>query len=103
MGLNHKARLYLSVAIGNLLMIASASCELITFPVSFVNEDKSSVPSETPKPNKPLSNDAPVVYAKPVEKNRFSKENCLLHLHLHLLLQKVLFLQKINIIYTAQC
>ncbi|HBX2115626.1 TPA: TolC family protein [Klebsiella aerogenes] len=74
MGLNHKARLYLSVAIGNLLMIASASCELITFPVSFVNEDKSSVPSETPKPNKPLSNDAPVVYAKPVEKNRFSKE-----------------------------
>lgn len=74
MGLTHKARLYLSVAIGNLLMIASASCELITFPVSFVNEDKSSTSPETPQPNKPLSNDAPVVYAKPVEKTQLAKQ-----------------------------
>ncbi len=79
MGLTHKSLLYLSVTMGNLLMIADASCELITFPVSFINEDKSSVPPAIinedkssvppaiPKPKKDRFNDAPVVYVKSVE------------------------------------
>lgn len=72
MGLTHKTLLYLSVTMGNLLMIADASCELITFPVSFVNEDKAS--STTSGVKKDRSSDAPVVYAKPVEEIPLAKK-----------------------------
>lgn len=75
MRLKHKTLLYLSVTIGNLLIIANASCELQTFPVSFVNEDKPlipapsapSAPPATPKPKKEPSSDAPAVFVKPVK------------------------------------
>uniref|UniRef100_UPI003F568D9D TolC family protein n=1 Tax=Klebsiella aerogenes TaxID=548 RepID=UPI003F568D9D len=67
MGFTHKTLLCLSVTMGNLLMISTASCELKTFPVSFVNEDKPSTPSEKPEAKTELFNNTPVVYVKPVE------------------------------------
>lgn len=73
MGLTHKTLLYLSVTMGNLLMIADASCELITFPVSFANEDKSSVQPTISEPKNDRPKDAPVVYAKAVEKKPLAK------------------------------
>lgn len=74
MRLTHKTLLYLSVTIGNLLTIADASCELITYPVSFVNEDKSSASSATFEPKKDRSSDASVVYARTVEASSLPKK-----------------------------
>lgn len=74
MRLNHKTLLYLSVTMGNLLLIADASCELKTFPVSFVNGEKSSEPPRIQKPKKDKPNDVPVIYVKPVKKIPLEKK-----------------------------
>lgn len=74
MRLTHKTLLYLSVIIGNLLTIADASCELITYHVSFVNEDKSSASSATFEPKKDLNSDASVVYSRTVEASPLPKK-----------------------------
>ena len=75
MGLTHKILLYLAVAMGNLLMIKSVSCELVTFPVSFFNEDKPDTSPEKPQPQKEHSSNTSVVYNKSAEKIAFSKKN----------------------------
>ncbi|MBS1207232.1 MAG: putative outer rane efflux protein of [Proteobacteria bacterium] len=74
MGLTHKTLLYLSVTMGSLLTIADASCELITYPVSFVNEDKSSASSAISGPKKERSNNTPIVYVKAVEEISLPKK-----------------------------
>jgi len=57
---------------GNLLTIADASCELITYPVSFINEDKSSATFE---PKKDRNSDASVVYVRTVEASPLPKKH----------------------------
>lgn len=75
MGLNYKKLLYLSISMGNLFMIADASCELVTFPVSFVNENKSSEPPLIIKVRQEQANHASTEYSKPVQKITLPKKN----------------------------